>query len=164
MACLLSGGVKARIRVAGVRVGVRVDVRLGIRLRRRLRASSERRRERARCACVPPWRRQQRCASLHLEVVGDVARLTNDVLSPPMGEDEQRSSGRRAGGEDGQVTRDHLGGKVWAPSRRGGRRKPRTFSTPVSERSVTLELARRASRAPMWMIMCGPNARRQACL
>ena len=101
MACLLSGGVKARVRVSRVRVGAR----LGPKLRRRLRASSERRRGCARCACIPPWRRQQRRASLHLEVVGNVARLTNDVLPPPMGEDEQRSSGGRAGGEDGQVAR-----------------------------------------------------------
>ena len=112
MACLLSGGVKARVRVSRVRVGAR----LGPRLRLRLRASSERRRGCARCACIPPWRRQQRRASLHLEVVGNVARLTNDVLPPPMGEDEQRSSGGRAGGEDGQVARrrHRVGGKkVW---------------------------------------------------
>ena len=109
MACLLSGGVKARVRVSRVRFGAR----LGPRLRLRLRASSERRRGCARCACIPPWRRQQRRASLHLEVVGNVARLTNDVLPPPMGEDEQRSSGGRAGGEDGQVARrrHRVGGK-----------------------------------------------------
>ena len=117
MACLLSGGVKARVRVSRVRVGAR----LGPRLRLRLRASSERRRGCARCACIPPWRRQQRRASLHLEVVGNVARLTNDVLPPPMGEDEQRSSGGRAGGEDGQVARrrhrpwwQKYGAKRWA--------------------------------------------------
>ena len=119
MACLLSGGVKARVRVSRVRFGAR----LGPRLRLRLRASSERRRGCARCACIPPWRRQQRRASLHLEVVGNVARLTNDVLPPPMGEDEQRSSGGRAGGEDGQVARrrhrpwwQKYGAKRWAPT------------------------------------------------
>ena len=117
MACLLSGGVKARVRVSRVRVGSR----LGPRLRLRLRASSERRRGCARCACIPPWRRQQRRASLHLEVVGNVARLTNDVLPPPMGEDEQRSSGGRAGGEGGQIARrrhrpwwQKYGAKRWA--------------------------------------------------
>ena len=41
-ACLLSGGVKARVRVTRVRIGVRVGAKLGLGLRRRLRASSER--------------------------------------------------------------------------------------------------------------------------
>ena len=61
--------------------------------------------ETARRACVPPWRRQQRGASLHLEVVGDVARLARDLPLPTMGEDEQRGSGGRAGREDGQIAR-----------------------------------------------------------
>ena len=127
MACLLSGGVKARVRVSRVRVGAR----LGPRLRLRLRASSERRRGCARCACIPPWRRQQRRASLHLEVVGNVARLTNDVLPPPMGEDEQRSSGGRAGGEDGQVARrrHRVGGK-----RAGAKRWAQTADVACVER------------------------------